>query len=186
MEFRTAGNWNEPLWDALEVVYQQAFSHGTKSKTIVRRLLDSGDSFLHVGMEGSDVVAMALSAKLHDLNALLIDYLGVREDRRRHGIGAQFVDYIKEWAVQEGYDGLVIEVESEREQEPDDHPNAKRTRFWDKCGFHTTSYIHDYKVVPELYRAMYLNFTPKSELPEHGEELFSHIARYHKKAWGGK
>lgn len=186
MEFHTAGDWNEQLWDALEGVYKQAFSHGRKNKSIVKRLLDSGDSFLHVGVEDSEIVAMALSAKLEHLNALLIDYLGVREDRRRQGIGARFVDYITGWAVEHGYDGVVIEVESETEQEPDDHPNAKRIRFWEGCGFHITDYIHDYQVVPELYRAMYLNLTPTAQLPEQGEVLFPHIARYHKKAWGGR
>lgn len=186
MKFRTAREWDEQLWSAIEPVYKQAFTHGRKNKKIVKRLLDENRGFLHVGIKDLEVVAMALSATLEDLNGLLIDYLGVKQDKRTKGIGTQFVNYIKEWAMQAKYDGIVIEVESDIKHEPENHPNVRRIRFWEKCGFRITDYLHDYKIVPELYRAMYLNLNSTVPLTKNGEALFPHIAEYHKRAWGGK
>ena len=126
---------------------------------------------------------MALTANLGDLNALLIDYFGVRKDQRSQGIGTQFVSYIKNWAMDTGYSGIVIEVASDFGKLAD-HQNVRRVRFWKKCGFQITDYLHQYKGVYELYRAGYLNLTPQSNLPTTGEVLFRYITQYHGTAWG--
>lgn len=186
MDFYTADCWDALVWQEIQDVYRQAFSHGRKNEHVVKKLLDRRKAFLHVGTENAEVIAMALTADLRNLHALLIDYIGVLEDKRSQGMGAQFVNEITMWARQQGYDGIVIEVESEVEPKPEAHPNMRRVRFWEKCGFQMTDYIHDYKIVPELYKAMVLNFTSSTELPTDGKVLFRHIADYHRMAWGEK
>lgn len=184
MDFYTTDSWNALVWSKIEDVYRQAFSHGRKNEHVVKKLLDRRKAFLHVGTCHSEVIAMALTADLPDIQALLIDYIGVREDKRSQGIGTQFVDAIETWARQKGYDGIIIEVESKVEPEPDDHPNKRRVRFWEKCGFQLTDYIHDYKIVPELYKTMVLNFSLDRPLLTDGKILFRYISDYHRLAWG--
>ncbi len=182
MEFLTIDEWDEELWQMAEPVYQQAFrAHGGKSEKIIRSMFKKKMCHLQVVIDQSEAIAMALTGKLETLNALLIDYLAVREDRRKQGIGHMFTEYIKNWAGTAGHlDGIMIEVESEVTP-----TNLKRTHFWQQCGFTITDYVHTYVWVPEPYRAMYLNLHPQAKMPQDGKTLFQHISQFHNKAYRG-
>lgn len=183
MEFRTVDHWDEELWLLAEPVYVQAFpKHGRKNRQIIQRLFEKEVAFLHVAIERSEVIAMALTGRLDDLNALLIDYLAVRKDLRGQGIGRVFMGLIRDWTVNEAhFDGILIETEAEISES-----NINRIRFWESCGFTLTDYVHHYIWVPEPYRAMYLNLHPTKALPTDGETLFRYITRFHSKAYRGK
>ncbi|WP_248925172.1 GNAT family N-acetyltransferase [Paenibacillus hamazuiensis] len=183
MEFKTVGEWDETLWNEAETVYAEAFpEHGRKPRKIIRSMFEKKMVFLHVAKERSDVIAMALTGKLPELNALLIDYLAVRESVRQRGVGQQFFGRIREWAAAEQrLSGIVIEIESENSE-----TNRDRFRFWTRCGFAATDYIHRYIWVPETYLAMYLPLTPGARLPHDGEALFKSITAFHQKAYRGR
>lgn len=182
MEFQTVDDWNEALWQKAKPIYHQAFKEGAKKESIIRRLFERQRCFLHVAIDDEKIVAMALTGKLESINALLIDYLAVREDIRSQGIGQKLMDYIKSWAATEKrVDGLIIEVEAEITQ-----TNLNRIRFWGKAGFQLTDYIHHYIWVPEPYRAMYLQVNPAGNLPTEGKKLFNYITQFHRTAYKGK
>ncbi|MDQ0243154.1 GNAT superfamily N-acetyltransferase [Bacillus fengqiuensis] len=182
MEFQTVDYWNDALWQKAESIYHQTFKQGAKKEQIIRRLFERQRCFLHVAIDNDKAVAMALTGKLESINALLIDYLAVREDIRRQGVGQKLMDYIKNWAAtEEKVDSLIIEVEAEINE-----TNLNRIRFWEKAGFQLTDYVHQYIWVPEPYRAMYLKINPAKTLPTEGKRLFNYITQFHRAAYKGK
>jgi GNAT superfamily N-acetyltransferase len=182
MEFQTIDHWDEKIWKKVSPVYFQAFAKkGAKPEKIIQNMFRKQICLLHMALKSEEVVAMALTGKLKDPNALLIDYLAVSEDVRGKGIGQKLLEYIKKWAITDGdVDSLLIEVESDATP-----ANLARIHFWIKSGFTLTSYIHHYIWVPEPYRAMYLKVQPGLTLPESGEELFKYISRFHKESYQG-
>lgn len=182
MEFKTIDYFNEAIWGKVFPIYEEAFlGKGAKPEKIIRNMFRKKLCFLHVGFLDNQAAAMAISGKLAGISALLIDYLAVPEEYQNQGIGKNMVTYIKEWAAEEGQcENLVIEVESDQTAE-----NLARIRFWEKCGFIITDYIHQYIWVPEPYRAMFNKLGPDTALPESGEEIFKYIGAFHKKSFTG-
>jgi GNAT superfamily N-acetyltransferase len=182
MAFKTVNYWDEKLWQQVNGIYLQAFAEkGAKPEKIIRNMFRKQICFLHMAIEGEEVLAMALTGKLKSLQVLLIDYLAVREDLRGEGIGDKLLDYIKKWSIVDGdFEGLLIEVEAEVIPE-----NLARIDFWEKSGFTLTSYIHHYIWVHEPYRAMYLKLQPDAALHDNGEELFKYIGEFHKASYQG-
>ncbi|WP_409346304.1 GNAT family N-acetyltransferase [Paenibacillus sp. MBLB4367] len=183
MIFHTTAQWDEPLWLEAERVYRQAFPEpGSKTRTIIRRMFERNLCRLHTAAENGQVVAMALTGGVRDADVLIIDYLAVDREERGHGIGRMLLDYIEAWAeTTEGCRGVVIEVEAEPTSE-----NKGRIRFWERCGYRLTEYVHHYIWVPEPYSAMYKNFDRNRPLPDEGELLFRYITKFHNKAYRGK
>jgi GNAT superfamily N-acetyltransferase len=183
MEIRTMNDWNEEAWKQAEPVYNQAFpEQGRKPRGIIKRMFERRLCHLHTVFDHSEVVAMALTGFDHELRACIIDYLAVREDMRSRGYGQKLIDYISEWSrVQTGCRGIIIEAEAESTDE-----NIRRIRFWERCGFRLTDYVHHYIWVPEPYRAMALNLDKATDfLPEDGQALFHAITRFHEQAYRG-
>ncbi|WP_274650731.1 GNAT family N-acetyltransferase [Paenibacillus humicola] len=171
---------DETYWPAAAQLYDEAFpKEGRKSEAIIRAMFTKGMCRLYVGLSGGETVAMAIAGETEEGRMLLIDYLAVREKRRSTGIGAEFVRRIADWARRsQRLRGILIEVECEPGE-----TNERRIRFWQKCGFALTGYVHRYIWVPERYRAMTLSFDPGNPLPADGEELFRHIAAFHARAY---
>lgn len=179
MEFRTVDYWDEELWKKGSMIYYQAFGEHGKSEKIIRNMFQKQICYLHVIEQDSTVIAIAITGKLKEVRALLIDYLAVKQDVRNQGIGLQFMDFLKIWCLTEGrFDSMIIEVEAERTSE-----NLARIRFWEKCGFTLTDYIKKYIWVPEPYQAMYHNLHHNAKLPSDGETLFQYIAQFHKQSF---
>ncbi|WP_119149614.1 N-acetyltransferase [Cohnella faecalis] len=89
------------------------------------------------------------------------------------------VGAIRQWAKSDGrVQGIIVEVEAE-----DNEENRSRIRFWERCGFTLTDYVHRYVWVPETYRAMYAKLDSDSSMPEDGKRLFGHITSYHNRAF---
>lgn len=159
----------------------EAFGKGAKPEKIIRNMFQKQMCFFHIAQDESDVYAIALSGKLQGTKMLLIDYLAVREKHRNQGIGSMMMDYIKSWSLtNRKFESIVIEVEAENTTE-----NLARIQFWKKCGFTLTEYNHHYRVVPEPYQAMFLKLVPEAVMPEHGEEFFRWIERFHQKCFRG-
>ncbi|NHN31330.1 GNAT family N-acetyltransferase [Paenibacillus agricola] len=180
MEFYTTDKWDEDIWTQAGSIYRQAFeASASKTEAIIRRVIQRKLGHLHFAKEGSDMTAMALTGKLEGIDALVIDYIAVREDRRSQGTGQLFLDYILSWARNsEHCDGVVVEIEYE------DSPfYQKRVHFWQQSDFLLTSYVHTYKWVPEKYQAMYLIIEQSAQIPTEGELLFEHITEFHEKAY---
>ncbi|WP_027094612.1 GNAT family N-acetyltransferase [Cohnella thermotolerans] len=173
MEFITFDRPDDRYWPAALRLYHEAFPNG-KPDRIIANSFAKGVGYGHVAVEGGEVVAMAFTGLLRQANALLIDYIAVRKAERRRGWGARLVDEIKRQARAMGLDGLILEAEAGPEPE-----NLGRIRFWERCGFTLTPYVHQYIWVPEPYRAMYLSFDPNKPLPADGRELFRHIGAFH-------
>ncbi|MDR6123466.1 GNAT superfamily N-acetyltransferase [Bacillus sp. SLBN-46] len=180
MNYQTYDQWNDEIWADAGFIYKQAFKEkGAKPEEIIRNMFQKGICFLHVGYMEDQIVAMALTGKLNELDALLIDYLAVHPDFQNRGLGKKMVKYIHEWSLS-NFDALIIEVEAEKTPE-----NLKRIHFWQKCGFTLTDYIHRYIWVPEPYKAMYIQ--TKSRHKEFtGEDLFKHIGKFHKASFHRK
>ncbi|MDQ1913822.1 GNAT family N-acetyltransferase [Paenibacillus sp. GD4] len=179
MKLVTMNHWDPERWMQAEPIYREAFPTGRKGDLIIRRLLEQHAGYLHLAVEKNEVQAMAISAPIKEVDALLIDYLAVRHELRGQGIGQRFLELLKAWTVQQGMKGMLLEIESDEGE-----TNPARRRFWEQAGFTLTEYVHEYIWVPEPYQAMYLHLREGSKMPEEGEELFRHITHFHKKAWG--
>jgi len=186
MEFITTSIWDEEIWKKASPVYEEAFGrHGAKSKAVIRNMFAKQMCSLHVVIDhsanNSDVIGMALTAKLTAINAMLIDYLAIKKNCRHKGIGELFVNYLKEWSIADmDCDSMILEIEA-----TENPIHQQRIKFWEKCGFHLTDYVHDYKVVPEPYQAMYKKLTPHAKISTEGKELFKHLANFHQKCFRG-
>ncbi|CAM3678652.1 GNAT family N-acetyltransferase [Cohnella lubricantis] len=173
MEIRMWDRLDDRLWPEARQLYLDAFPEG-KPVRIIENTFAKGVGLLFVALQDGETAAMALAGPLRQLNALLIDYIAVRPEHRRLGVGTALVEEIARYARSKGMDGLILEAEAGPEPE-----NAERVRFWERCGFTLTPYVHQYIWVPEPYRAMYLTFDPARPLPTEGQELFKHIGGYH-------
>lgn len=173
MEIRMLEQLDDTLWPEARQLYLDAFPEG-KPIRIIENTFAKGVGLLFVGLRDGQVASMALAGPLRNAKALLIDYIAVRPELRHHGLGAALVAEIVSYARSTGLDGLILEAEAGPEPE-----NAERVRFWERCGFTLTPYVHQYIWVPEPYRAMYLTFDPARPLPTAGRELFKHIGGYH-------
>lgn len=182
MEFQTVNYWDEDIWKEWRKVYQEAFGDkNAKKEQIIRNMFHKEMSFFHIAYHKGKVVAIGLSGKIEGTKLLVIDYLAVIKRERSNGIGQHMVDYIVGWAKEKGsFEGIIIEVEAENKKE-----NEERIQFWEKCGFKQTSYIHDYKVVPEPYKAMYVELVPYIKWPEKEEKFFRWLGAFHKKCFQG-
>lgn len=186
MEFKTISVWNEEIWEKASAVYEEAFGrHGAKSKAVIRNMFAKQMCSLHVVIDetgkDSEVIGIALTAKLSAINTVLIDYLAIKKTYRNKGIGELFVHYLKEWTITEmECDSMLLEIEA-----TDNPVHQQRIKFWEKCGFQLTDYIHDYKVVPEPYQAMYQKLTPDAKISTEVKELFKHLANFHQKCFKG-
>lgn len=182
MNFKTYDQWNEAIWADAGSIYKQGFKDkGAKPENIIRNMFQKGICYFHVGYLEDQIVAMALTGKLDEMDALLIDYLAVHSDFQNQGLGKKMVNYIHEWSQAiEHLNALIIEVEAEKTPE-----NLKRIHFWQQCGFTLTDYIHHYIWVPEPYQAMYVQTTSKHK-DFTGEDLFKHIGKFHKASFQKK
>jgi len=180
IEYEVVLQWDEKRWRLAEPIYEQAFpAHGRKSREIIRRMFDRNLCQLHLIASGTETAGMALTGIDSKENALIIDYIAVKETVRGQGIGRELLNRIKHWAKTEaGCKGIVIEAEAGPGEE-----NNRRIRFWEANGFRLASYVHQYIWVPEPYRAMVHHFDDSNRLPEDGERLFRIITRFHQKAY---
>ncbi|OLO27500.1 hypothetical protein BTA37_24900 [Priestia megaterium] len=180
MEIRTICTWDDELWQNASPLYLEAFGDkGAKPVKIIKNMFAQGIAELHVGYNKSIPVVMSLTGKLVSNQMLIIDYLAVSEKERGHGLGKHFVDYLRQKAAAEGYQKLIIEVESKETLD-----NRRRIGFWQSCGFLLTEYVHHYVWVPETYRAMYLPLIADSRKTT-GEELFMYINTFHRLSFRG-
>jgi GNAT superfamily N-acetyltransferase len=177
MAFATFDHLEVPAWPEALRLYREAFPEG-KPDPVVTGMFDKRMSLLHTESRDGALLAMAISGIVQQGSVLLIDYVAVRSDVRGQGIGVQFVNDIKQWAIEARLRALIIEVESD--PTPD---NEARIRFWQRCGFLLTDYIHRYIWVPEPYRAMYMPLVPDYRVEDRGESLFREIGRFHRKAF---
>lgn len=175
--------WDEAMWRDAWPVYDRAFpAEGRKSETIIRRMFERGMCRLHLLREEGAAVAMALTGFDEQGRVLLIDYLAVDLPIRGRGYGRRLLELIRDRTVAErSCRGILVEVEAAPTPE-----NWRRIRFWERCGFRLTDYVHRYIWVPERYRAMALDLDPESPLPTDGRELFRFITRFHERAYRGR
>jgi GNAT superfamily N-acetyltransferase len=179
MEYKTISHWDEELWQEVSLIYHQSFGPTeAKPDRIIRNMFRKQMCFLHVAYKEKEVIAIALSGKVRGGKTLLIDYLAVSKEMRSYGIGVEFLEELKRWAIKSNFDSLLIEVESEATPE-----NLTRMRFWEKSGFMKTDYIHHYTWVPEPYKAMFLKLHPGSHIPTIGMDLFTYIEQFHKESY---
>ncbi|MGN7759843.1 GNAT family N-acetyltransferase [Paenibacillus sp. 22594] len=181
LEFMTYGEWDDALWAAIEPLYREAFPHGAKPVNILHNMLDKKIAWLHAGYQNGKIAAMAVSG-LSGSSAerlLIIDYMAVDTQLRSQGLGRQFLEMIRDWAVQEHrIHAVLIEVEAGNTED-----DAARVHFWEHCGFIATSYVHQYIWIPEPYRAMVLPLSQDFVITGDGQALFRHITNFHIKSF---
>lgn len=180
MNVETTDRLDDRSWPQALALYRDAFPEG-KPEAILAAMFRKKMAYLHVVSDERGVVAMAITGKTAKGKLLLVDYLAVRRDRRGEGIGQAFLSAIRDWADRTlRVDGLLIEAEY------GDEKDAERVRFWERCGFILTPYVHKYIWVPEPYRAMYLPLKPDADIPSDGRKLFRYIGDFHNKAFRGE
>jgi len=180
MIFATYDHLDFPQWPEALRLYEQTFPKtGRKPDRIIRSMFAKRICEIHIVTVNGEVAAMAITGIVRKANVLLIDYVAVKTELRGQGIGYSFIDAIKDWAKTEmNLSGVIVEVEAEPTQE-----NERRIRFWRRCGFVLTDYVHQYIWVPEPYRAMYAAFDSEPDFPADGETLFRHISAFHRKSF---
>jgi GNAT superfamily N-acetyltransferase len=181
LQFMTYSAWDSKAWQEVEGIFDEAFPpSGRKTSRMIRKIVDTDAGWLHTGAEDGQAVAMAVTGKLPELDAMLIDYVAVRSASRSRGIGRRMVEFVAEEARRLGFAALSIEIEAEESP-----VNESRERFWTSIGFRRTAYVHRYRWVPETYRALYLELDSDAveALPQDGEALFRGITSFHGKIW---
>lgn len=185
LELRTSAEWDDRLWARISPIYEASFpAHIRKPERIVRNMLTVMDAFLHVGLLDGEACSMALTGLSADKRLLIVDYLGVSPDFRQRGLGKQTVEALTDWAYKTyGVSGLLLEAEVDDSEE-----GRSRQRFWERCGFESTGYVHRYVRVPEKYRAMLLDLQSEMERGSHplsrdGQKLFEQIEAFHKRSF---
>ncbi|MFB9328509.1 GNAT family N-acetyltransferase [Paenibacillus aurantiacus] len=179
MELTTMHELDAFWWQKTKPMYMSAFGNGGKTEQVIRRMFERRLALFHVFHEHNEAYGMAFSSISSDRKALIVDYLTVNDEQRGHGHGREFVRALLNWGSEQRLQAVIIEVES------DPSPvNLARIRFWEKCGFSITDYVHHYIWVPEPYRAMYAKLDPHAELPfTDGQKLFRYITNFHRKAY---
>jgi GNAT superfamily N-acetyltransferase len=180
VEFITVDHWDDSLWEKASIIYEEAFgTTGAKSEKIIRNMFAKEICFLHVLIIDGVAVAMAITGKLKNTRSLLIDYIAVRIENRKQGIGQKLLNHIKEWSKSKQHlEAILIEVESDPTPE-----NLARINFWQKNKFQLTDYIHQYIWVPEPYKAMYCKLVSDAKIPHNSEALFQLIVQFHKESF---
>jgi len=181
LEFATIEDWDEALWARMEPIYHDAFPSGAKTKSILRNMLNRGIGCLHTGVHQGEVVALAVTGMVGKAanRILIIDYLAVEQKLRGSGIGTWMLEQLKAWGLREhGIKGMIIEAESGTTE-----AHRKRIQFWQGNGFVLTSYVHQYRMVPEPYQAMILPLDGSTHVSDDGEALFRYINAFHKVAY---
>lgn len=181
LEFITIDTWDEALWAGMEPIYYEAFPSGAKTTSILRSMLNRKIAYLHAGLDKGQVVAMAVTGMAGQAadKVLIIDYLAVDKALRGEGTGTWMLEQIRAWAVQEhNIRGIIIEAESGATES-----HKERIHFWERNGFVLTSYVHQYRMVPEPYQAMLLPLGGSVNVPDDGEGLFRYINAFHKVAY---
>ncbi|MDG0812543.1 GNAT family N-acetyltransferase [Cohnella rhizosphaerae] len=179
MELTLQDKPDESSWREALALYRAAFpAEGRKPEAILARMFEKRLGVLAAGSEEGVMKAMAVCGVLAEPKLLLIDYLAVRAADRGRGAGTAFVSMIADWAKAQGLDGLLIEAEAE-----DTPENEARIRFWEKCGFARTAYVHQYIWVPEPYRAMVRYFEPGRFPAPDGMKLFKYISEFHRRSF---
>ncbi len=177
----TLDKLDDRYWPGALSLYRQAFPEG-KPEHILVAMFRKHIAYLHVVCDDEGVIAMAITGRVAQGKLLLIDYMAVREDLRGQGVGQALLGEIKSWAAEElSADGLLIEVEYGKTRE-----DVNRLRFWQKCGFVLTEYVHQYIWVPEPYQAMYFPLVPEADIPADGRKLFKYISDYHGRSFRGE
>ncbi|MGF7031177.1 GNAT superfamily N-acetyltransferase [Paenibacillus mucilaginosus] len=181
MELITKSEWDPVLWERMEPVYHEGFPpHGRKPVRVIRNAVERGGGYLHAGVDEGEVAAMALTGRLEEIRALLIDYIAVAEAVRSQGMGRRFLDALKAWGQAQGLEGIVIEIECE-----ENAVNRRRASFWEKNGFQLVrDYVHQYIWVPEPFQAMVYAFDSSAKLLQRdGESLFRQMGGFHARAY---
>ena len=183
MEFITSNEWDEAIWQSAKQIYQEAFGNHAKPEKIIRNMFAKGICQLHLASEETIPVAMALTGATKGSRILIIDYLAVRKSGRGQGLGREFSNYIKKWAIsKDKYDSILLEAECE-----DTPENRARIHFWENCGFHRIDdYTHHYIWVPEPYQAMVFNLKNTNKPLPSGKQWFNHIELFHKQSFQQK
>lgn len=175
MKIKTISTWNNETWDEISPLYMEAFGDkGAKPVKIIKNMLNQKIAELHLAYNDKEAIGIALTGKLTSHRVMIIDYLAITKKGRGHGLGKQFVNYLREKAVAEGYYKLIVETEAAETEE-----NKIRIDFWSSCGFLITEYIHHYIWVPETYCAMYIPLIADSKKVT-GEELFVYFNTFHR------
>ncbi|MBN2983675.1 GNAT family N-acetyltransferase [Cohnella algarum] len=178
MIFSTFDRLEAPHGEAALRIYREAFP-SRKPDAVIRAMFERRLSYLHTESTETEVAAMAMTGNIPQGNALLIDYLAVAEAKRERGIGSRFVRNIADWARSEKrFQAIILEAEAEPGPE-----NEARIRFWQRCGFVLTDYVHKYIWVPETYRAMYLPLVADWRVSDRGETLFRWIGEFHRRSF---
>lgn len=181
LEFVTVDHWDEKVWQKWKTIYHEGFgSTGGKQERVFKNMFHKHMCHFHYFMNKEKIMAVAVTGMLKGSELLLIDYLAVSKQVHGQGVGKSFVNKIMEWGREGGFTGILIEVEAEPTVE-----NQARIQFWKKCDFIETTYVHDYKVVPESYKAMYITYDQNTKLPDKEEDFFVLLSQFHQKSFRG-
>ncbi|MBW5446272.1 GNAT family N-acetyltransferase [Cohnella sp. CFH 77786] len=180
MVFDTYDRLDVPHGEEAMRIYRASFPQsGRKPDAVIQAMFDRRMAYLHTESIEDRVTAMAITGVIPQANVLLIDYLAVAGEVRGRGIGRRLVQHIAGWAREEKrLAGIILEAEADPGEE-----NEERFRFWQRCGFTSTEYVHKYIWVPETYRALYMAFDPEWRVSDRGETMFRWIGNYHRKAF---
>lgn len=183
LKFETITYWDETWWERLGPIYREAFPHGSKPEKVLRSMLNKGIACMHAGTLDGEAAAMAVAGFSGPVEnrRLILDYMAIRRDLRGKGLGAGFFKQIRDWAASESQaQAIIIEAEADDTEE-----NRSRLKFWERCGFIATSYLHQYIWVPEPYRALYLPLSAGFAVTDDGQSLFRDITSFHHKSFRG-
>ncbi|OCA90580.1 hypothetical protein A8F94_01475 [Bacillus sp. FJAT-27225] len=157
-------------WDQVEAFYSEAFGPTAKPRSVIQNMFRKKMCSLYLLEMNGAVMAFGLAGMLEQ-KLLLIDYLAVHSEARGKGYGSELIQSIIQAAEEDGnVDGIVLEVVADDEG---------TISFWEKNGFSRTSYIHQYKWVPEPYIALYRELKQGVFSSASPQILFEFIAKFH-------
>lgn len=94
-KFSEVKDTNTTQFQEAATIYAQSIP-ATESQTIdtIKERVNTGKERLYIGEKDGKIAMMALIYPLEDTQFVLLDYLAVKEEHRKHGVGSEFLKNI--------------------------------------------------------------------------------------------
>ncbi|WP_052342692.1 GNAT family N-acetyltransferase [Bacillus sp. EB01] len=155
-------------WGRVEALYKAAFGSSAKPAWVIENMFKKQMCSLYILEEDREALA---AGRLGENKLLLIDYLAVDPLSQGKGLGYKLTQFIMAEAKKDNeLEGVVLEAAADDEG---------AISFWQKYSFTRTSYVHQYKWVPEPYIALVHKFKSGILSEVSPQFLFELISKFH-------
>jgi hypothetical protein len=134
-KFSEVKDTNTPQFTQASTIYTESIPAAERQPlSTIKQRIQSGKEKLYIGEKDGEISMMALLYPLEDTQFVLLDYIAVKEEHRKHGVGSEFLKNI--YKITGFRDKLFLcEVEDPKTgTDPEQETRQKRVYFYRKNG----------------------------------------------------